>query len=155
MVMNLLRELLINYALDNRNQEMFQHLTSLQWEQYVVQEEDAEEFDAVTNYMVMCDKDTQRVVTVPLPDSERATAFAVTQKEWDCSGWRDRYGLTFYDRLRTAGHKHKSQWVGVNRQTWNQICDTYRVVHPKDLVVAHPSRKLYVHDTHNLWERQQ
>lgn len=152
MVMDLLREMLINYALDTHNQELFERLTSPQWERYVVQPDDAEELDAVTNYLVMCDKDTQHVVTVQLPDSPRDTAFAVSQKEWDGCGWRDRYGLTFYDRLRTAGHKHKSMWIGVNRATWNQICSAYRVVHPKDLVVAHPSRRLYVHDTHGLWE---
>jgi hypothetical protein len=150
MVMSFLRNLLIDYALDSHNQEMFMKLTSPAWEQFVVQSDEIGDLDAVTNYLVMFDKDTQRIVSLSLPDSDRPTVFAVSQKEWDCCGWRDSYGLTFYDRLRTAGHKHKTMWVGVNRHTWNDICNAYRVVHPGDLVVAHPSRRLYVHDTHSL-----
>ncbi|MCL6600266.1 MAG: IDEAL domain-containing protein [Alicyclobacillus macrosporangiidus] len=141
MILQMLRDLLIDYALDHRDRELFMRLTSADWEQFVVQPVESVDQAPV---LVMHDRDTKTVVKLQLPDCPQPTVFAVPEDEWDSNGWRDPYGLTFYDRLRSAGFRFKSEWRAVDAGDWQAIQRSCRIVHPMDLAIAHPSKTLRV-----------
>ncbi|MCL6636785.1 MAG: IDEAL domain-containing protein [Alicyclobacillus sp.] len=142
MVLPLLRALLIDYALDHRNRELFMRLTSADWEQYVVSATD--EPTACAAVFVLHDQATHHVVQLQLPDSPLPTVFAVPEADMDRYGWRDVYGLTFYDRLRSAGYRVTGDWRRVSPQQWDDLRTRCRVVHPQDLAISHPSKTLRV-----------
>jgi hypothetical protein len=145
-VLELLRSLLIDWALDTRNEEMFRNLVSPNWEQFVVGAE-----EKVTpcklwtkTHLVLWDRKTGRIAALRLAGIAEQVVVAVSEDEWDERGWRDPYGFTLYDRLRSAGFKVHAMWIPAEAAEFQRLVDSYRVIHPRQLVLQHPARTLTV-----------
>ncbi|CAM3738343.1 IDEAL domain-containing protein [Alicyclobacillus pomorum] len=143
MVLELIRSLLIDWALDTRNKEMFQHLTSENWVHYVISKDDewGENRLRGPRHLVLRDRRGNRLAVYRFPSVAEDVVFAIPEGEWDDCGWRDANGFTFYDRLRSAGYRTQPMWVHVDEPEYEQIRNAYRVVHPRQLTMSHPDRK--------------
>jgi hypothetical protein len=146
MVLELLRSLLIDWALDTRNETMFRNLVSPNWEQFVIgAEEDPVPCKVYANHLVLWDRKTGRVAAFRFNGIAERIVVAVSEDEWDERGWRDLYGFTLYDRLRSAGFKLHAMWLPAEPAEFQRLTESYRVVHPRQLVLQHPTRTLTVH----------
>jgi len=137
-VLNLLRQQLIDYALDTNNLEMFQRLTSQGWEQFVIAGDSSG--DRLSRFLVLHDSIDGPVTKVQLPNTELPTVFAIAIDELDNRGWRDVYGLTFYDRLKNKGTKRSHDWIAVSEHLWEVLKQECRIIHPKNFKISHPSK---------------
>lgn len=145
MVLNLLRSLLIDWALDTRNEAMFYNLLSDDWEQYVVTQSERDE--PVTPYrkrLVLWDRRRGQLAVFHFPSIKEDVILSVLETDFDDRGWRDLYGFTVYDRLRSAGYKVNAMWMPIDEYEFGQLSQAYCFIHPRQLVLKHPSRTVVV-----------
>ncbi|GMA51905.1 hypothetical protein GCM10025857_32620 [Alicyclobacillus contaminans] len=142
MVLELLRSLLIDWALDTKDKALFEHLTSENWEQYVVSEHtDANNAPDSPRRMVLKDRRGGRLAVYRFPAVGEPVIFVIPETDWDDRGWRDIHGFTFYDRLRSAGYRTQAMWVPMDTSEYTELCSRYRVVHPRQLNLSLPDRR--------------